>query len=221
MTLLLDRTAWRTALAAGAWLAVLAANTVHAASLVVQTLDAQHRPIADALVYLVAEQPAATMASPAEGKIDQVDRDFTPPVSAVQVGATVHFPNSDNIRHHVYSFSTPRTFEIRLYSGIPAEPIVFDRPGLVVLGCNIHDHMIAWLYISPSEHFALSDAQGRISVADLPDGVYRVHAWHRDWPVSAHLETVTLAAGEQRELALRLGHDYPQPAATHDPGASP
>lgn len=212
------RAACWAALAAAALMAALAANTVHAASLVVQTLDAQHRPMDNALVYLVAEQPGALPGPTAEGMIDQVDRDFTPPVSAVQVGATVHFPNSDNIRHHVYSFSTPKTFEIRLYSGTPAEPIVFDQPGLVVLGCNIHDHMIAWLYISPSAYFALSDTQGRITLSELPEGVYRVHAWHRDWPASAHLETVTLVSGEQRELALRLGDDPPLPAAGLDPG---
>ncbi len=214
------RSAWCTALA-GALLVIAATSAAHAASLFVQTLDDQDRPMADALVYLVAEHPAAMMASPSPGMIDQVDRDFTPPVSAVQVGATVHFPNSDNIRHHVYSFSTPKMFEIRLYSGTPAEPIVFDQPGLVVLGCNIHDHMIAWLYISPSEHFALSDAQGRITLSDLPDGVYRVQAWHRDWSASAHLETVTLVSGQHHDLALRLGRDHPPHSVAHDPGGSP
>ncbi|MCC5868892.1 MAG: methylamine utilization protein [Gammaproteobacteria bacterium] len=211
--------AWHTALFTIAWLVVPGVGVADAASLVVQTRDAQDRPMSDAVVYLVAEQPGPVVTPAAEGMIDQIDRDFTPPVSAVQVGATVHFPNSDNIRHHVYSFSTPKIFEIRLYSGTAAEPIVFDAPGLVVLGCNIHDHMIAWLYINPSEHFGLSDAQGQITLSGLPEGEYRVYAWHRDWPGSAQLDAVTLAAGEQRELALRLDQGYPQSAATLDIGA--
>lgn len=213
--------AWHAKLLAIAWLVVPGMGVADAASLVVQTRDAQDRPMPDAVVYLVAAQPGAVVTPAAEGMIDQIDRDFTPPVSAVQVGATVHFPNSDNIRHHVYSFSTPKIFEIRLYSGTPAEPIVFDAPGLVVLGCNIHDHMIAWLYISPSEHFGLSDAQGSITLSSLPEGKYRVYAWHRDWPGSAHLDTVTLASGEQREIALRLDQTTPPSSATLDIGASP
>ena len=212
---------WCFAPAASVWLVLFTTSPTLAASLVVQTRDAQDQSIENALVYLVAEEPTDMITPPAEGMIDQIEREFTPEVSAVQVGATVHFPNSDNIRHHVYSFSTPKIFEIRLYSGTPVEPIVFDQPGLVVLGCNIHDHMIAWLYISPSEHFGISDTQGRITLSGLPDGVYRVHAWHRDWPVSAHLETVTLASGAPRELELRLDHDYPQARADPDPGTSP
>ena len=110
--------------------------------------------------------------------IDQVGREFVPLVSVVQTGALVSFPNKDNIRHQVYSFSPAKTFELRLYSGTQASPVVFDKPGLVTLGCNIHDNMIAYALVVDSPWFAKTDAAGKALLDGLPAGDYEIHAWH-------------------------------------------
>lgn len=82
---------------------------------------------------------------PAPGvEIEQADKQFTNRVTVVPLGTEVRFPNRDKVRHHVYSLSPTKTFELKLYIGTPANPVVFDRAGVAVLGCNIHDHVVAW-----------------------------------------------------------------------------
>lgn len=85
------------------------------------------------------------------------------------------------MRHHVYSFSPIRSFEIKLYVGTPAKPVVFDLPGTAVLGCNIHDHMAAWVHVVDTPVFALSDAQGRVQL-EVPAGEHELRAWHAGLP---------------------------------------
>jgi plastocyanin len=118
--------------------------------------------------------------SPVTGRqhvIDQVDKRFVPHVAAIRVGDRVSFPNSDDIRHHVYSFSPAKSFELPLYHGIPSEPVTFERPGKVVLGCNIHDGMSAYVYVLTAEHYALA-ADGTAHFADLAPGRYEIALWH-------------------------------------------
>ena len=110
--------------------------------------------------------------------IDQRDKQFIPYVTALQVGTPVLFPNSDNIRHHVYSFSPAKKFELPLYSGVPAEPVVFDKAGFVTLGCNIHDWMIAYVAVLPTPFFQVTGNDGRAVLKDLPPGHYTVETWH-------------------------------------------
>ena len=83
--------------------------------------------------------------------MDQVNKQFLPELLIVQQGQLVNFPNSDNIRHNVYSFSSAKSFQLKLYSGQPKEPIIFDTQGVVVLGCNIHDSMVGYIYVAKSE----------------------------------------------------------------------
>ena len=90
-----------------------------------------------------------TAASPRE-VVDQIDKEFVPYVKPVRTGSFVQFPNKDHIRHHVYSFSAPSKFELPLYMGTPAQPVLFDKPGVVKLGCNIHDWMIGYVYVTDS-----------------------------------------------------------------------
>jgi hypothetical protein len=108
-----------------------------------------------------------------------VDREFVPRITVVYVGSTISFPNSDQIRHQVYSFSPPKKFESRLYAGSAAPPITFDKPGLVVLGCNIHDWMIAYVYVSDTPFFTKTTSTGG-KISDLPPGPYSVRIWHPD-----------------------------------------
>jgi plastocyanin len=109
--------------------------------------------------------------------VEQRDKAFVPVVSIIQAGTLVSFPNRDEIRHHVYSFSPAKIFEIKLYAGTPADPVLFDKPGEVVLGCNIHDHMYAYIYVVESPWFAKASKDG-VATLDVPAGEYDVHAMY-------------------------------------------
>jgi plastocyanin len=110
--------------------------------------------------------------------VDQVNKEFIPYVMAIYVNSLVTFPNKDNIRHHVYSFSPTKKFELPLYAGSSAPPILFDKPGIVVLGCNIHDWMIGYIYVSDTPYFVRSENDGKPLIRNLPAGEYMVKVWH-------------------------------------------
>jgi hypothetical protein len=110
--------------------------------------------------------------------LDQIDKEFVPYVKAVLVGSPVFFPNKDNLRHHVYSFSPIKTFELPLYVGTPANPVVFDRPGVVTVGCNIHDWMIGHIYVAETPYFGTTGRDGKVTLEGLPPGLYAVRVWH-------------------------------------------
>lgn len=164
---------------------VLAAAAVAAAAAPVagERLDATVRdsadgtPVADAVVYALPLGADAGARPVPEVEIDQVDKEFVPYVTAVTVGTRIAFPNSDDIRHHVYSFSEAKTFEIPLYEGMPPERVEFDTPGEVALGCNIHDWMRAYVFVARTPHFAVTGANGAAAL-ELPAGEYRVEVWH-------------------------------------------
>jgi plastocyanin len=149
----------------------------HAAEVTTKIVDGKGQPLSDAIVYLVSSQPMA-LAKPKQVVIDQIDKEFVPRVTVVQTGTAVEFPNNDNIRHQVYSFSPAKTFQLKLYSGRPSAPVVFDKGGLAVLGCNIHDHMIAWVLSVETPWFARTDAQGRAQLSAMPAGKYEMLVWH-------------------------------------------
>lgn len=140
--------------------------------------DAGGAPVRDAVVYLLPAGGAKPPPAPPHAVIEQLDRDFIPFVTAIRAGTAVAFPNRDQVMHHVYSFSSAKTFQIKLYEGDPPKPIVFDKPGVVALGCNIHDWMQAYVVVVETPYFAVSDAQGNVRIADLPGGAYEARAWH-------------------------------------------
>jgi len=109
--------------------------------------------------------------------IDQMNKQFVPRVNVVRTGTSITFPNSDHIRHQVYSFSKPNVFTLKLYAGAPAAPVAFDHPGLVVLGCNIHDHMVAFVGVVDSPYFLKLSASGSATLS-VPVGHYRMRVWH-------------------------------------------
>ncbi len=129
--------------------------------------------------------------------VDQVDKEFIPEVSVFPVNSRVLFPNSDRIRHHVYSLSTAKMFDLPLYLGTPSNPVIFDKPGVVALGCNIHDWMIAYVYVTDTPYYAITDAGGKARIEGLVDGRYNIVVWHprkKDGKEDAGPSTVT--AGE-------------------------
>jgi plastocyanin len=139
--------------------------------------DRSGAPVTDAVVYAKAtgsNPPAAR----SQAVIDQQNKQFIPYVTAIQVGTSILFPNKDHIRHHVYSLSPAKRFELPLYAGIPAAPVVFDKIGFVTLGCNIHDWMVAYVADLPTPYFRVTGSNGRVMLKDLPAGGYVVAAWH-------------------------------------------
>lgn len=165
-------------LATAALLAAAGTGCAQAAQLTLQLKSAAGTAVEDVVVYLLPARPTTARPAPVPARIDQVDKAFVPLVSVVQTGTRISFPNRDNIRHHVYSFSPPRRFEIKLYADTPSMPILFDKAGYVVMGCNIHDSMIAHLLVVDTPWFALTDARGAARIVDVPAGDYTLVAWH-------------------------------------------
>src|SRR5690349_21264364 len=161
-----------------ALLLAITARTQHA-EISAKATDEQGRPVAEAVVVAVPSEGGVRVpARPRDAVVDQVDQEFTPRVTAVAVGTSVRCPNHDNIRHQVYSFSPAKRFELPLYAGVPAAPVVFDKPGVVILGCNIHDWMIGYIYVSESPYFAKTGKDGTALIAELPPRAYDVRVWH-------------------------------------------
>ena len=169
-----------------------------------QVLDAKGRPVPDAVVSLVPLDTAVPVSPPAAPlEIVQKGQEFLPYVTPLVVGTAVSFPNRDTVQHHVYSLSKPKKFELPLYAGQAKAPVVFDQPGVVALGCNIHDWMSAYVVVLATPWFALTGADGRAQVAAVPDGRYRAEVWH---PRLARTETreISLAGGAPTPLAFTL-----------------
>lgn len=184
-----------------------------AAELHAEVFDAAGAPVADAVISLTP--PAAgAVAAPATqlpAVMDQWAKQYTPYVLPVQVGSRVLFPNRDNIKHHVYSFSPAKRFELKLYSYGTAQPVLFDKVGIVALGCNIHDWMQAYIDVLPTPYFARSDAQGHAQVTGVPAGHYRVDVWHPrlrgDATQFAQQATLTATQDANVKFALPLKRD--------------
>lgn len=152
------------------------------AAVVIQAYDQLGNPLQDAVIlapegYISTSVDANRAQPPAI--MDQIDKAFAPKVLTVEQGRQVNFPNSDNIRHHVYSFSTPKVFELKLYSTQPEHPISFEQPGIVVLGCNIHDQMIGFIVVSDTPIWGQTDQQGQTSL-DIGSDVQNLRVWHPD-----------------------------------------
>ncbi len=156
--------------------------------------------LADAVV-LLTPLAGARPAPPAEAVIQQVNRTFLPLVTVVPVGSRVAFPNLDRIRHHVYSFSPAKKFDIKLYAGDPPAPVLFDRPGVVVLGCNIHDGMLAFVVVTEAPFFGKTGADGRVRLAGAGAGEYRAQLWHPRLGERLEERRLTLQGGT---MPLRL-----------------
>ena len=120
---------------------------------------------------------ALKLVTPQNSSVDQIGQKFVPHVRAVSLGSRVSFPNSDPVRHQVYSFSGAKTFELPLYTGVPAEPVMFDKAGLVTLGCNIHDHMLGYILVLDTPWYAEVRA-GKAVIKNLPAGKLAVEIWH-------------------------------------------
>ena len=194
-------------LAAAGLVAALAPAAVLAAGLEATVETAGRQPVEDAAIVLEPMGAPVARKSKKNPKatIVQQAREFKPYLTVVQTGTAIDFPNKDPIKHHVYSFSPAKIFEIKLYGGEPAGPVVFDKPGDVALGCNIHDWMEAHVLVVDSPYFAKSDARGRASIDRVPPGRYRLSLWHpRQTSASAPREVLLRENTERVALTLEV-----------------
>jgi plastocyanin len=135
--------------------------------------------VANAVVMLYpGGRPAPMGGARRTYQVAQRDLQFSPFMLVVPVGSSVSFPNFDTVRHHVYSFSPVRRFELGLFAGAQSRSILFDRPGFVPVGCNIHDGMIAFVAVADTAFAAKTDAAGRVTFANVPAGETLVRVWH-------------------------------------------
>ncbi|WP_349342104.1 methylamine utilization protein [Marinobacter sp. MMG032] len=177
------------------------------------TLDGSTEPVANAVVSV----DSGRQGTPVSAEIYQKDRAFHPHVLVVPVGSSVDFPNRDNTQHHVYSFSPAKTFNIELYADRPAAPIVFDKPGIVELGCNIHDHMQGFVVVTDTAATGQTDASGQVTLSiesqdteGSPEKV-TLEIWHPRLPDNTRPVTREIEAGDKSAIVtLNL---EPEPAA--------
>lgn len=174
-------------------LAVWAGASAQASTVVMDVADAAGLPLAGAVVFLDSAE-ARKLVKPMVGvEVAQEKRKFLPSVVVVPVGTEVRFPNHDSVRHHVYSFSAAKNFELKLYSGTPSTPVLFDKPGVVVLGCNIHDQMVGWMLVVETPFYGLTPAAGgKVQLDNVPPGVYTLRTWHARLPVGAPAQEQSL-----------------------------
>ena len=181
------------------------ASVAQAAALSINVSDAAGKPLLDAVALLEPASGKAPVKPMADVEISQVKRQFNPRVTLITVGTKATFPNFDTVRHHVYSFSPIKTFELKLYAGVPGIPVVFDKPGVAVLGCNIHDTMTAWVVVADTPWFARSAANGRARIEGVPAGNYRLRLWHAGLGLSAEPAAVAITVGaSDAEHSARL-----------------
>jgi plastocyanin len=184
--------------------------------------DDAGKPVSDVVVSLTSPGDAATTPRSVPAVMDQQNKTFVPHVLAILVGTAVSFPNRDNIRHHVYSFSSAKKFELPLYIGTPAAPVVFDKPGPVALGCNIHDWMVAYIYVVATPHFAKTTADGKAHLEGLPAGPYEARVWHPRLRGEAMTKPITLADDEEGHITFALSlKPESRPAPRREPYEGP
>ncbi|HEY2808018.1 MAG TPA: methylamine utilization protein [Steroidobacteraceae bacterium] len=192
--------------------AFLCAAPAGAATLAIHVQSVDGNAVAGAVITARPLEGGAKHPVPMHALMDQINRAFAPDLLVVPVGSTVSFPNSDSVSHQIYSFSSAKRFQLPLYRGTPYPPVLFDQPGVITLGCNIHDEMLAYLVVTDAPYFGRTDATGSWSV-ELGPGRYRVTIWHpRLHAEAADLEReFTVGSDDRAEFTIRLAKPL-QPA---------
>ena len=174
------------------------------------------QPVADAVVSLVPLTGKPLLAQPPKPRaIEQKNQEFMPYVTAIVAGTTVELPNNDEVEHHVYSLSPGMQFDKPLYRPGTHESLRFDQPGVVVMGCNIHDWMIGYVVVLETPWFATTGEGGAATVANVPPGRYRVEIWHPRLAatVTRELDVEEVPTSVELTLALRPDRRIRRPEA--------
>lgn len=200
--------------AGGELLVTVTGNTVRASG---SGAGSSGGAIAGTVVIAEPLHPPPKPRGAQKAVMDQRNLQFVPDVLIVRSGTAVDFPNSDQVRHQVYSFSPAKKFELSLYAGREHAPVIFDTPGLVTLGCNIHDNMLGYIWVTDSPWYGRTSADGGLRLQNLAPGDYRVHIWHALLNESGpQLEQrVSIVEGQVSTVSFRLTRALRSPAQTH------
>lgn len=186
------------------WLALMALPAPTLAAEISITVRDDNGPVPGVVVALTGKEAVP----PVTTEIYQKDRRFHPKILIVPVGSTVDFPNRDNTQHHVYSFSPAKTFDLKLYAGRPEAPVVFDKPGIVELGCNIHDQMQAFVIVTNTSDIGRTDKNGQITLSaeteDVDGQTVAIKLWHPRLPDNTRPEIRKITLGNPANLHIRL-----------------
>ncbi|RSZ61043.1 methylamine utilization protein [Massilia atriviolacea] len=182
----------------------LASSAAGAAAIAVQVTDSSGKPLADVVVSAVPEGNAPVPQTMKAAEIEQRGLKFLPLVSVIQTGSKISFPNFDRVKHHIYSFSPAKKFDQKLYSGVAAAPQVFDKAGTVVLGCNIHDGMVAYIRVVDTPFFARTDAAGAARIELPAAGKYTLSSWHFNMAGAAAEQSVAVKADGATAAGVKL-----------------
>jgi plastocyanin len=196
------------ALAAFATLLLPQASAL-ASDLTVVVTDSAGKPVADAVVILDA--PAAAKPAPGKFLISQKDMQFVPEILVIPVGSTVEFGNLDPYRHHVYSFSPARKFELKLFGKGETRPVRFDKVGLVAIGCNIHDQMQAFVQVVDTPHAGKTGANGRITLRNVPAGSFHLRVYHPRLRAPANQLTISVDTTSSKTVPVTVRLRSPAP----------
>lgn len=175
-----------------------------AGDLSVVVRNAQGQPVKDAVVTLKAAA-GGTAGAPIKFTwpyaVAQQNISFNPFVLIVPVGSNVNFPNKDNVRHHVYSFSPAKKFELKLYGRDEGRSVLFDKAGVVALGCNIHDQMIAYVVVVDTAYAAKTGADGIALIRNAPAGKAALTIWQPYMKTAKNqlVKTIAVPAGGGRQ----------------------
>lgn len=196
--------------------------------------DENGNPVQNAVVFATAPQGGVPAPPPAAGgtggakrkSIDLVDQKIVPLVTPVRVGTAVSFSNKDAIQHQIYSISPAKQFRLTIDRGASSPEMAFDKPGVVVVGSAINDRMVGYIYVLKTPWFAMTGADGKADLRDLPKGAYDVYAWHPNAkrPPEATAKRLPLSAEKETtanfSLALHPAQDTgPRPSSTPLPAA--
>jgi plastocyanin len=193
-------------MAAAALMALCLVAPAGAEEATISVLDDAGAPVADAVVSLTSPNPALNK-NPSTGQravMAQRNKQFAPHVLPVRAGTTVRFPNHDEFRHQIYSFSKPKVFEISLYGGDEEKRETFDKTGVVALGCNIHDTMLGYIYVLDTDQFAVTGNDGMARIDDLKPGKYTIAVWHPRRRGEGVNQDTTITAGTPVTAQFRV-----------------
>ena len=192
------------------FLLVLLATRASAAAIEVTVVDLKGKPVPEAVAFLY-KVPGKFKAPKKPAVMDQIDKVFVPHVLPVLAGTSVRFPNKDAIHHHVYSFSKEKKIDLPLYKGEPPAPITLDVPGVVKLGCNIHDWMLGYIVVLENPYFAPTGKDGKARIENVPPGKYKLALWsgRRKQPVEESLQDVVVPKKGDAKAVFKLKFGWP------------
>jgi plastocyanin len=181
-------------------------GTAWAGELSLSLRTPNNQPVRDAVVTIHTSARGATPATafPWPMRVEQRNLQFHPFVLIAPVGAEVAFPNFDTVRHHVYSFSPAGPFELRLYGRDESRSVRFANPGIIAIGCNIHDQMVAYILVVDTPFAAKTDASGAASITGLPPGQATMRIWHPYLRAPENRVERTVTIGREGETAQSL-----------------